>query len=67
MLLAKEGSADVHALLMRMAALVVGFVFAAAGTAWAQPPITNTVVSTLTESFSDEPFLCQDELYTVSV
>lgn len=33
----------------------------------AGPPITGTDVSTFSESFSDEPFLCQDELYTVSV
>jgi hypothetical protein len=33
----------------------------------AGPPITDTDVSTFSESFSDEPFLCQDELYTVSV
>ena len=37
---------------------------ALAGTAWAQPPITGTDVSTFSESFSDEPILCQDELYT---
>ena len=35
-----------------------------AGTASAgSPPITGTEVSTFEESFSDEPFLCQDELY----
>jgi hypothetical protein len=39
---------------------------ACAGTALAQPPTTNTEVSTFEESFSDEPFLCQDELYTVT-
>jgi hypothetical protein len=55
----------VHVLLTRIA-LVVGFVLAAAGTAWAQPPITGTEVSKTSESFSDEPFLCQDELYTIS-
>jgi hypothetical protein len=32
----------------------------------AQPPIIGTDVSTFSESFSDEPFLCQDELYTTS-
>ena len=26
------------------------------------PPTTSTEVSTFEESFSDEPFLCQDEL-----
>ena len=41
---------------------------ASAGTALAgQPPITGTEVSAFEESFSDEPFRCQDELYTVSV
>ena len=30
------------------------------------PPINGTEISTLDETFSDEPFLCQDELYTVS-
>ena len=39
-----------------------------AGTALAGgPPIAGTEVSTVVESFSDEPFQCQDELYTVSV
>ena len=33
----------------------------------AQPPIIGTDVSTFSESFSDGPFLCQDELYTTSV
>lgn len=46
---------------------------ASAGTALAGevtgngPPTTGTEVSTFVESFSDEPFLCQDELYTISV
>jgi hypothetical protein len=40
---------------------------ALAGTAWAQPPITGTDVSTFSESFSDESTLCQDELYTTTV
>jgi hypothetical protein len=40
---------------------------ALAGTAWAQPPITGTNVSTFSESFSDESTLCQDELYTTTV
>ena len=39
-----------------------------AGTALAgEPPITGTEVSTFEESFSDEPFLCQDELYAQTV
>jgi hypothetical protein len=40
---------------------------ALAATAWAQPPITGTEVSTFSESFSDESTLCQDELYTTTV
>ena len=40
---------------------------ALAGTASAQPPITGTDVSTFSESFSDEPFVCQDELYEITV
>jgi hypothetical protein len=32
----------------------------------AQPPVTGTEVSKTSETFSDEPFLCQDELYTIS-
>jgi hypothetical protein len=40
-------------------------VLAAAGTAWAQPPITFTEVTRFPDSsFSDEPARCQDELYT---
>ena len=39
-----------------------------AGTALAgSPPITGTEVSRFEESFSDEPFLCQDELYAQTV
>jgi hypothetical protein len=41
--------------------------FALAGTAWAQPPITGTEVSRFSESFADEPFVCQDELYAQTV
>ena len=40
---------------------------ASTGTAFAGPPTTGTEVSTFVESFSDEPFRCQDELYTISV
>jgi hypothetical protein len=29
-------------------------------------PFTETVVERISETFSDEPFLCQDELYTIS-
>jgi hypothetical protein len=44
-----------------------GLMLATAGVASAQPPITGTDVSTFSESFSDEPFLCQDELYAQTV
>jgi hypothetical protein len=40
---------------------------ATAGIASAQPPTTGTEVSTFFESFSDEPFVCQDELYEITV
>jgi hypothetical protein len=52
---------------LSLLALAAGLTLATAGTAGAQPPITGTDVSTFSESFSDEPFLCQDELYTVTV
>ena len=44
-------------------------VLAAAGAsaAGSQPPITVTEVSTVSESFADEPFVCQDELYFQTV
>lgn len=42
-----------------------GVMLATAGSAWAQPPITGTDVSSFTESFS-EPFFCGDELYAVT-
>ena len=49
------------------AALASAWLLAAAGTAWAQPPIVSTEVTRFpTESFSDEPALCQDELYTTT-
>jgi hypothetical protein len=48
-------------------ASAAGLVLATAGTASAEPPITSTVISTFSESFSDEPFLCQDELYVHTV
>jgi hypothetical protein len=32
-----------------------------------EPPHTGTEVSTFEESFADEPFLCQDELYAQTV
>jgi hypothetical protein len=47
-------------------ALAAGLMLAPAGTAWAQPPITGTEVSTFSDSFSDETFFCQDELYAVT-
>ena len=49
------------------AVLAAGLVLAAAGTAWAQPPIVSTEVTRFPdESFSDEPTQCQDELYTTT-
>ena len=48
-------------------ASAAGVMLATAGIASAQPPITGTEVSTFSESFSDEPFLCQDELYAQTV
>ena len=44
-----------------------GLMLATAGTASAQPPITFTDVSTFSDSFSDDPFVCQDELYAQTV
>jgi hypothetical protein len=52
-------------LLLRLA-FAVGALGAAAGTAWAQPPVTDTQTERFSESFSDEPFLCNDELYAVT-
>ena len=51
-----------------LSALLGAAVLAAGASAAAkQPPITSTDVSTFSESFSDEPFLCQDELYAQTV
>jgi len=48
-------------------AFAAGLVLAAAGTALAQPPIVGTEVQRLpSETFSDEPTRCQDELYTTT-
>ena len=44
-----------------------GLMLAIAGFASAQPPTTGTEVSTFVESFSDEPFVCQDELYAITI
>jgi hypothetical protein len=44
-----------------------GLVLVTAATASAEPPITFTEVSTFSESFADEPFTCQDELYAQTV
>jgi len=38
-----------------------------ASTASAQPPITGTSVTTFSESFADEPFRCEDEIYEQTV
>jgi len=47
--------------------LAAGLVLTAAGTAWAQPPIVSTEVTRPSpETYSDEPTLCQDELYTTT-
>ncbi len=49
------------------AMLGAGLVLAAAGTVWAQPPIVSTEVTRPSpETYSDEPTLCQDELYTTT-
>jgi hypothetical protein len=40
-------------------ALATGLMLVTAGTARAEPVITGTEVSTFSESFFDEPFLCQ--------
>ena len=42
-------------------------VLAAGASAAGSQPITGTEVSTFSENFSDEPFFCQDELYTQTV
>ena len=44
-----------------------GLMLATASVARAQPPITGTEVSRFSESFSDDAFLCQDELYAQTV
>ena len=38
-----------------------------ASAAGKEPPITGTAVWTGSETFSDEPFVCQDELYEITV
>ena len=52
-------------IVLSVLALAAGLMLATAGTAWAQPPITGTEVSTFSDSFSGS-FPCQDELYAVS-
>jgi len=52
--------------------LIVGLTVTAAllavpGGAGAAPPITDTQVEKFSETFSDEPFLCQEELYEQTV
>ncbi len=48
-------------------ALAAGLVLAAAGTAWAQPPIVSTEVTRYpTETFTDESTRCQTELYATT-
>jgi hypothetical protein len=53
-------------IVLSVLALAAGLMLAIAGTAWAQPPITGTDVSTFSDSFSGS-FPCQDELYAVTV
>jgi hypothetical protein len=48
-----------------MMVVVAALALSIPGTAWAQPMIGKDH-SRFTESFSDEPFVCQDELYTVT-
>ena len=51
-----------------LSALLSAAVLAAGvSAASAQPPVVGTDVSTFSESFSDEPFVCQDELYQITV
>ena len=45
----------------------VAITAASTATAVAGEPVTGTEVSTFEESFSDEPFLCEDELYAQTV
>ena len=53
-------------LVLWVLALAAALVLAAAGTAWARP-FTYTVAQKLpSETYSDEPTLCQDELYTTT-
>jgi hypothetical protein len=48
-------------------ASAAGLMLAAAGTAWAQPPITGTDVSTFSDSFSGPLDFCQGGLYAFTV
>jgi len=52
-------------IVLSVLALAAGLMLATTGTAWAQPPITGTEVSTFSESFSD-PFFCGGELYATT-
>ena len=47
---------------MSITVLAVVTILVTPGTSFAQP-ITDTQVEKINETFSDEPFLCQDELY----
>ena len=47
--------------------LLLGAAVLAAGASAARQPITSTTVSTFSESFADEPFLCQNERYIQTV
>jgi hypothetical protein len=58
----KTAAGHGHTRLVLCVLVSAGVMLASAGTAWAQPPITDTDVSAFSESFS-EPVPCGDELY----
>jgi len=61
-----KGFGHVRTPLLAPVGLAAFALVASAGPALAQP-ITFTESESLAESFADEPFLCQDELYFTSV
>ncbi|HSC49780.1 MAG TPA: hypothetical protein VLD16_05895 [Gaiellaceae bacterium] len=46
---------------------LLGTAVLAANASAAGPPVTGTDMSVFSESFADEPFLCQDQLYAQTV
>jgi hypothetical protein len=54
-----------HTRLLLCVLASAGVMLASAGTAWGQPPITGTDISTFSESFT-EPFFCGGEPYAVT-